>query len=66
MLIAIPSAVGLAVLAKPISDLLFWGADNTSLTTMTRAGSLAVVFFSLINGDQCRTSGDQPDACSYP
>lgn len=47
MLIAIPSAVGLTVLAKPVSDLLFWGADNTSLTTMTRAGSLAVVFFSL-------------------
>ena len=47
MIIAIPSAIGLAVLAKPISDLLFWGADNETLAAMTRAGSLAVVFFSL-------------------
>lgn len=47
MLIAIPSAVGLTVLAYPISNLLFYGVDNTMLTKMTMAGSAAVVFFSL-------------------
>ncbi|MDR1766082.1 MAG: polysaccharide biosynthesis protein [Lachnospiraceae bacterium] len=47
MLVAIPSAVGLAVLAGPISDLLFRGGDNTVLIRMTALGSLAVVVFSL-------------------
>lgn len=47
MIIAIPSAVGLTVLAYPISNLLFAGVDNTMLTKMTMVGSVAVVFFSL-------------------
>lgn len=47
MIIAIPSAVGLAVLARPIADLLFYDSDNTMLAKMTMTGSLAVVFFSL-------------------
>ncbi len=47
MIIAIPSAVGLAVLAGPISDLLFRNMDNTMLTDMLRYGSAAVVVFSL-------------------
>lgn len=47
MIIAIPSAVGLTVLAHPISNLLFSGVDNTMLTKMTMVGSAAVVFFSL-------------------
>lgn len=46
MLIAIPSAVGLAVLADPIMTLLFSG--NTDLASqMMMYGSSAVVFFSL-------------------
>lgn len=47
MIISIPSAVGLTVLAYPISNLLFAGVDNTMLTKMTMVGSVAVVFFSL-------------------
>lgn len=46
MIVAIPSAVGLTVLAGPISRLLFNG-DNTELTKMVTVGSVAVVFFSL-------------------
>ncbi|MEG0565740.1 MAG: polysaccharide biosynthesis C-terminal domain-containing protein [Hungatella sp.] len=47
MVIAIPSAVGLTVLAAPISNLLFAGTDNTMLIRMTMLGSTAVIFFSL-------------------
>ncbi len=47
MIIAIPSAVGLTVLAGPVSNLLFSGMDNTMLIAMMSAGSSAVVFFSL-------------------
>lgn len=47
MIIAIPSAVGLTVLAGPVSDLLFSGMDNTMLIEMMTLGSSAVVFFSL-------------------
>ncbi len=47
MIIAIPSAVGLTVLAEPISNLLFSGMDNTMLIRMMYLGSSAVVFFSL-------------------
>lgn len=47
MIIAIPSAVGLAVLAGPVSNLLFSGMDNAMLITMMLAGSSAVVVFSL-------------------
>ena len=47
MIIAIPSAVGMTVLAAPISNLLFSGMDNTMLIRMTLLGSSAVVVFSL-------------------
>lgn len=47
MIIAIPSAVGLAVLAAPISNLLFPGRDNMDLIKMTCYGSSAVVVYSL-------------------
>ena len=46
MLIAIPAAVGLAVLSSPIMNLLFSG-DNTEASAMMLWGSSAVVFFSL-------------------
>ena len=46
MIIAIPSAVGMTVLAGPISDLLFH-MDNAVLIRMLLYGSSAVVFFSL-------------------
>ena len=46
LLIAVPSTVGLTVLAGPINNLLFSG-DNTLAIEMTLYGSLAVVFFSL-------------------
>lgn len=46
MLIAIPSAVGLAVLAEPIMMVLFRG-KNVEAITMMAWGSSAVVFFSL-------------------
>ena len=44
--IAIPSAVGLTVLAGPINDFLFSG-DNATAIQMTIFGSLAVVFYSV-------------------
>ncbi len=47
MIIAIPSAVGMAVLAGPISQLLFPNLDNTMLISMLAYGSSAVVVFSL-------------------
>lgn len=47
MIIAIPAAVGLAVLAEPICNLLFAGHDNALLIKLMVAGSAAVVFFSL-------------------
>ena len=46
MLIAIPSTVGLPVLAGPINNLLFSG-NNDLAVKMTLYGSLAVVFYSL-------------------
>lgn len=46
MLIAIPSTVGLTVLAGPVNQLLFSG-DNTLAVNMMLSGSLAVVFYSL-------------------
>lgn len=46
MIVAIPSAVGLAVLAGPVNDLLFAG-DNSLSIRLTMAGSLSVIFFSL-------------------
>lgn len=47
MIIAIPSTVGLTVLAGPICNLLFSRSDNVSLINMMIYGSSAVVFFSL-------------------
>ena len=47
MLISIPAAVGIAVLADPVCNLLFISEDNSLLIRLTMAGSLAVVFFSL-------------------
>lgn len=47
MILAIPSAVGLTVLADPICNLLFGGKDNTMLIHLLRYGSGAVVVFSL-------------------
>lgn len=46
MLIAIPSAVGLAVLAEPIMMVLFSGNNQEAITMMVW-GSSAVIFFSL-------------------
>jgi len=46
MLIAIPSAVGLMVLAGPIMNLLFSG-DNALAANMMLYGASAVIFFSL-------------------
>ena len=46
MLIAVPSTVGLTVLAGPINNLLFSG-DNSLAIQMTLYGSIAVVFYSL-------------------
>ena len=47
MIIAVPAAVGMAVLAGPISQLLFPSLDNTMLVSMLQYGSSAVVVFSL-------------------
>ncbi len=49
MVIAIPCAVGLAVLAKPIFTLLFPGTIETvdMATTMMWVGACAVIFYSL-------------------
>ncbi|MDF2887353.1 MAG: virulence factor family protein [Lacrimispora sp.] len=47
MIIAIPSTVGLTVLAGPICNLLFSRSNNISLIKMMIYGSSAVVFFSL-------------------
>ena len=47
MIIAIPSAVGLTVLAAPVCNLLFPGRNNDMLIQMTLLGSSAVVVYSL-------------------
>lgn len=47
MLIAIPSAIGLCVLAEPISRMLFPGKSVELLINLTRVGSAAVIFYSL-------------------
>lgn len=47
MLIAIPSAVGLTVLAAPIHNLLFHSSDNAEAVRMLIVGSSAVIFLSL-------------------
>lgn len=47
LLIAIPAAVGLTVLAEPVCSLLFISQDNAMLVRLSMVGSLAVVFYSL-------------------
>lgn len=47
MLIAIPAAVGLGILAKPILVLLFNNAEDVISPDLMRLGSIAVVFFAL-------------------
>ncbi len=47
MLISIPAAVGLFVLAEPICDLLFSNEDNQLLVQVLRRGTPAIVLFSL-------------------
>ncbi len=47
MLIAIPSAVGLTVLAAPVNNLLFSGSNNAEAIRMMIVGSSAVIFLSL-------------------
>lgn len=47
LLIAIPAAVGLTVLAEPVCSLLFISQDNDMLVRLSMVGSLAVVFYSL-------------------
>ena len=49
MLIAIPSAVGLAVLAEPIMGILFPGLDDHMdvAVNLLRSGSAAVIFYAL-------------------
>lgn len=47
MLITIPSAVGMFVLAKPILDLIFFTEDNTVSGKMLMIGAISVVFYCL-------------------
>lgn len=47
MVIAFPSAVGLAVLAKPIIQLLFPSSDYVTGGTMLMIGSSCVIFYAL-------------------
>ena len=46
MMVTIPCAVGLAVLAEPIINLLFNGADPAAARILA-AGSISVIFYSL-------------------
>lgn len=47
MMIAIPSAVGLFVLAKPILDLIFFTEDNSISAKMLQIGAISVIFYCL-------------------
>ena len=47
MLISMPAAVGLFVLAEPICSLLFSGQDNTLLIDVLRWGAFPIILFSL-------------------
>ena len=47
MLISMPAAVGLFVLAEPICSLLFSGQDNTMLIQVLRRGAFPIILFSL-------------------
>lgn len=47
MMIAIPSAVGLFVLAKPILDLIFFTENNDVSAKMLQIGAVSVIFYCL-------------------
>lgn len=47
MMIVIPSAVGVLVLAKPILDLIFFTEENAVAARMLQAGALSIVFYCL-------------------
>lgn len=47
MMIAIPSAVGLFVLAKPLLDLIFFTENNVTAAKILQAGALSVIFYCL-------------------
>lgn len=47
MMIAIPSAVGLLVLAKPILDLIFFTENNDVAAKMMQIGAVSVIFYCL-------------------
>lgn len=47
MIIAIPSAVGLFVLAKPVLDLIFFTEDNAVAAKMLQLGAFSVLFYCL-------------------
>jgi len=47
MIIAIPSAVGMGVLAYPILQLLFKNTNNIAAANFLRLGSMSIVFYSL-------------------
>ena len=46
MIVTIPCAVGMAVLAEPVVQLLFRGATKTASSALT-AGAIAVVFYAM-------------------
>lgn len=47
MMIAVPSAVGLFVLAKPILDLIFFTENNDVSAKMLQIGAISVIFYCL-------------------
>lgn len=47
MIIAIPSAVGLIVLAKPLLDLIFFTENNDVAAKMLQLGGISVIFYCL-------------------
>lgn len=47
MILSIPCAFGLAALAKPILDLLFFTQDNTKPALMLQLGAVSVILFCL-------------------
>ncbi len=47
MMIAIPSAVGLLVLARPVLDLLFFTENNAEASRILQVGALSVIFYCL-------------------
>ena len=47
MMIAIPSAVGLLVLARPVLDLLFFTENNAEAARILQVGALSVIFYCL-------------------